>query len=106
MNNKYEIQISQRAFTSLIECVSFVKRVSPESASSLYQEIMEAIQSLSTLPKRNPEVVGLTIQNIPTRKMVINNGRYIILYRIDGNQVIIYDVLDSRKDNKAINVLI
>ena len=106
MNNKYEIQISQRAFTSLIECVSFVKRVSPESANSLYQEIMEAIQSLSTFPKRNPEVVGLTIQNIPIRKMVINNGRYIILYRIDGNQVIIYDVLDSRKDNKAINVLI
>ena len=106
MNTTYEVQISQRAFTSLIECISFVKRVSPESADSLYREIMVAIQSLSTLPKRNPEVEGLKIQNNPTRKMIINNGRYVILYRIDGDKVIVYDVLDSRKDNKTISALL
>ena len=106
MNTTYKVQISQRAFTSLIECISFVKRVSPESSDNLYREIMEAIQSLSTLPKRNPEVESLKIQNNPTRKMIINNGRYIILYRIDGNQVIIYDVLDGRKDNKVIGALL
>ena len=106
MSNTYVVQISQRAFTSLIECVSFVKRLSPESAESLYREIMASIQSLSTFPTRNLEADGLKIQNIPTRQMIIDGGRYVILYRIDGNQVIIYDVLDSRRDNKAISVLL
>lgn len=106
MSNTYVVYISQRAFTSLIECVSFVKRLSPESAENLYREIMASIQSLSTFPKRNPEVDGLKIQNNPTRKMIIDGGRYIILYRIDGNQVIVYDVLDSRRDNKVISILL
>ena len=103
--DKYEIIISQRAYTSAFECVSFLKRVSIQSSQELYKEIMTAINSLSTFPNRNPEIKDLTIQQIPIRRMIICNGRYAIIYKIIDREVFIYDILDNRKDNKLINIL-
>ena len=104
--NKYNIVISQRAFTSVFECVSFVKKVSFESSEKLFKEIMSAIDSLSTYPNRNPEINGLTIRQVPIRRMMICDGRYAIIYKIDNNnEVFIYDVLDNRRDNKLFRII-
>ena len=104
--DKYNIVISQRAFTSVFECVSFVKKVSIESSEKLYIEIMNAINSLTTYPNRNPEIKHLTIRQVPIRRMMICDGRYAIIYKInDNNEVFIYDVLDNRRDNKLLNII-
>ena len=95
----YKISISQRAYSNLLECVSFVKNVSRESAKDLYDEIMTSINSLSTFPNKYSEVEGLLIRQSKVRKMVVHNGRYIILYKVEDGVVFIYDILDVRKDN-------
>ena len=104
--DKYKVVISQRAFTSVFECVSFVKRLSTESSEKLYLEIMSSINSLSTFPNRNPEIKDLTIRQTPIRRMIICEGRYAIIYKIsNNNEVFAYDVLDNRKDNKLLNII-
>ena len=95
----YYISISQRAYSNILECVSFVKNVSIEAAKELYAEIMESINSLTIYPNKYPEVNDLLIRQRKIRKMVIHKGRYIILYKVEENTVYIYDILDSRKDN-------
>lgn len=104
--NKFSIVISQRAFTSVFECVSFVKKLSIESSEKLYKEIMNTINSLSTYPNRNPEIAALSIRQVPIRRMMICDGRHAIIYKIiNNNQVFIYDVLDNRRDNKLLNTI-
>ena len=102
---KYSVTISQRAFTSIFECVSFLKKVSIESAEELYKEMMNSIKSLSSYPDRNLKIANLSIQQIPIRRMIICNGRYAILYKVNNNDVFVYDVLDNRRDNKLFNIL-
>ena len=100
--DKYNVVISQRAFTSVFECVSFVKKVSVESSKKVYKEIMNAINSLSIYSNRNPEIKDLTIRQTPIRRMMICDGRYAIIYKINNNnEVFIYDVLD----NKLFNII-
>ena len=104
--NKCKVVISQRAFTSIFECVSFVKKVSIKSAENLYKEIMTAINSLSTNPNRNLEIKDLAIRQVPIRRMIICDGRYAIIYKINNNdEVFIYDVLDNRRDNKLFSII-
>ena len=104
--NEYKVVISQRAFTSLFECISFVKRISPNSVEKLYLEIISAINSLSAFPNRNPEIKDLTVRQTPIRRMIICEGRYAIIYKIsNNNEVFVYDVLDNRRDNKLMNII-
>lgn len=97
--NSYKIIITQRAYSDINECVSFVKNVSIEAANNLYREIISSIQSLSTFPNMYPEIQDLTISSFKVRKMPLYQGRYLILYKVTGDTVVIYDVIDVRKDN-------
>ena len=83
----YEVSISQRAYSNLLECVSFVKNVSSNAAKDLYDEIMTSIKSLSDFPNKYPEVEGLLIRQSKIRKMVIHKGRYVILYKVEDGIV-------------------
>lgn len=96
--NEFKVEISQRAFTSIQEHVAFLARVSLEAAKTLYEETMSSLRSLSRIPERNPEIQQLQIGESRVRKMTIGRGRYAVLYRIKGDQVVIYDVIDTRKD--------
>ena len=97
--NSYSIIITQRAYTSITECVLFVKNVSIEAAKNLYDEMVTAINSLSSFPNKYPEITGLLIRNTKVRKMPIHDGRYVILYKVENDNVVIYDIIDTRKDN-------
>lgn len=97
--DKYQVVITQRAFSDISECVLFVNVVSNEAAKKLYEEIMAAIRSLETFPEKYPTIEGLTIGGIKVRRMPIHNGRYLIVYKFEKEVVTIYDILDSRKDN-------
>ena len=102
--NNYKINITQRAYSSITECVLFVNNVSSEAANSLYEEIMHSVKSLLVFPNKYPEIQGLSINGIKIRKMIIHSGRYIILYKVEGELIVIYDIIDSRKDNAILRL--
>ena len=93
-----KISITQRAFSSISEHVLFVRNVFLEAAKELYEETMTSLRSLSSFPERHPEIQDLRIAGARIRKMSIHNGRYVALYKVDGDKVVVYDVVDTRKD--------
>ena len=101
--NKYKVIISSRAYSNILECVSFVKKVSLEAAQKLYKEIITTINSLSDFPDRYPEINGFKLAGNPIRKLLLDDGRYAILYQVISKDVLIYDILDNRKDNKLLS---
>lgn len=102
--NEYQIIITQRAFSDITECVLFVNNVSNDAAKELYSEIISSINSLKTLPNAYPNIEGLVIGAINIKRMPIHHGRYFILYKVEGDLVTIYDVIDSRKDNSILKI--
>ena len=96
---KYKILISQRAFSDINECVLFVKNVSLSAALDLHKEIISSIESLSTFPNKYPEIDNLRIRGSKVRKMPIHQGRYVILYKVENDFIVIYDIFDVRKDS-------
>ena len=97
--NNYSIIIAQRAYSSITECVLFVNNVSIEAANHLYDEMILAINSLPSFPNKYLEIPGLLIRNTKVRKMPVHDGRYVILYKVENNNVVIYDIIDTRKDS-------
>ena len=95
---QFKISITQKAFSSISEHVLFVRNVSLEVAKELYEETMASLRSLSSFPERHPEIQDLRIAGVRIRKMSIHDGRYVALYKVDGDTVVIYDVIDTRKD--------
>lgn len=93
-----KISITQRAFSSISEHMLFVRNASLEAAKELYEETMASLRSLSSFPEGYPEIQGLRIVGSRVRKMPIHSGRYVALYKVDGDTVVVYDVLDTRKD--------
>lgn len=88
--------ISSRAQSDLSECVGFVLNVSKESALKLANDIYSSIESLSSLPERNPVFEMPKPFPFIIRKLVINK-RYVALYSIEANNVVIYRIIDSRR---------
>ena len=93
-----KISITQRAFSSISEHVLLVRNVSLETTKELYEETMTSLRCLSSFPERYPEIQDLRIAGARIRKMAIHDGRYVALYKVDGDTVVIYDVIDTRKD--------
>ena len=92
----YKIIITSKAQSDLAECTGFVLNVSKEAALSLVDDMYSSIESLKTFPERNaifemPKSFPFTI-----RKLIINK-RYIVLYAIEQDAVVIYRILDSRR---------
>ena len=99
-----KVSITQRAFSSITEHMLFVRNVSLEAAKELYEETMTSLRSLSSFPERYPEIQDLRIAGARVRNMSIHNGRYVALYKVDGDTVVVYDVVDSRKDNSILKL--
>lgn len=101
---EFKITITQRAFSSINECILFVNNVSKEARKDLYNEIIASISSLKTFPNAYPTIEGLTIAGISVRKMPVHHGRYLIIYKVESDLVTIYDIIDSRKDNSILKL--
>lgn len=102
--NAYKIAITQRAFSDINECVLFVSNVSKEAAKVLYTEIISSINSLKTFPNAYANIEGLVIGGINIKRMPIHHGRYLIIYKVEGDLITIYDVIDSRKDSSILKL--
>ena len=96
MADKYTIIINSKALSDLSECVSFVLRVSKEAAIKLKDDVFSSIESLSIFPEKNPIFEMPKSFPFVMRKQIIND-RYIVLYSIEEDKVIVYRILDSRR---------
>ena len=101
---KYKVITSQTAYFQISECISFLDNVSPDAALRLYNEIMNSLRSLEEMPDRCPVVEEFKTPLGDIHRMVIANGKFIILYRIDDDTVYVNYVVDTRKDIKNIDI--
>lgn len=95
--DQYNIIISSKAQSDLAACVGFVLNVSKEAAINLAKDIFASIESLKTYPERNPVFDMPKSFPFTTRKQIVNK-RYVILYSIEGNNLVVYRILDSRRE--------
>lgn len=92
----FQVKWTSKAVSDLGACVSFVRRVSLEAAKKLSSDLLSAANSLSSFPERFPEFSMPKSFPFVVRKFVVN-GRYILLFAVEENEVVIYRVLDARK---------
>ena len=97
----YKITWSSKSMSDLQDCISFVMNVSKESALSLLNDILVAVDSLQNFPERNsifdmPKSFPFVI-----RKQLVNQ-RYAILYSIKENEIILFRILDLRRKFAAL----
>ena len=92
----YQVVWSNKALSDLSECIQFVLNVSKEAATKLADDIYDSIGSLVNFPDRNPIFEMPKPFPFIIRKQVINH-RYAALYCVEGKNVTIYRVLDSRR---------
>ena len=93
---KYHLIITSLAQSDIAECVRFVLRVSKDAAITLTNDIYRALNSLETFPERNSVFEMPKAFPFIVRKHIIKN-RYIALYTVENNSVVIYRVIDSRR---------
>lgn len=92
----YKVEWSSKSVSDLTEHVSFLSKVSKDVASELSSKVIGEGLSLSSYPERFP--VFPMPHNFPVviRKCVVD-GRYIILFGITNDSVMIYRILDARR---------
>ena len=91
--NEYSVIISNKAHSDTAECVG---KVSKEAAIKLTNDIYTSLASLDLFPERNPIFNAPKSFPYTIRKQIIND-RYIALYTIENQKIVIYRVLDSRR---------
>ena len=92
----FNVKISSRAQSDRVECIMFLFNINVNSAIELNNEMQKQIKSLEQFPERNPIFDMPKSFPFLVRKLLINK-RYIALYTIEGNDVIVYRILDSRR---------
>ena len=94
--DSFDIKITSKAQSDLSECISFVLHVSSDAAIDLLNDFYSSIHSLEKFPERNPIFEMPKSFPVIIRKHVINN-RYIALYSVENNTIVVYRVIDSRR---------
>ena len=92
----YVVLWTAKATSDLGEHVAFLCRASASAASGLTMAILEVGKSLDDYPERFPAFPMPRSFPHAVRKCVIKK-RYIMLYGICDNTVLIYRILDARK---------
>jgi toxin ParE1/3/4 len=93
----FEVFWSEVAVQDLERIVDFIEREAPIAAQRVFDGIAERSQSLETLPFRGRVVPELARYEVTTyRELII--PPYRLMYRIDGDRVLVVAVFDSRRD--------
>ena len=89
--------ITSKAQSDLSSCIAFVLNVSKEAAFNLANDIYASIQSLTNFPEKNPIFEMPKTFPYTIRKQIVNK-RYVLLYAIENSSIVIYRILDSRRE--------
>ena len=100
---KYELRISPQIDIDLDEIKNFIAKDSFECAKSIVQEIVIAINSLSTMPNRGANLSN-RISFATAYKYLIVQKHYGIFYRINGDEVIVTRVVHLARNLKKLKL--
>jgi toxin ParE1/3/4 len=99
---RYEVLLTRGAeqdLESIYDCIAEFDCVS--SANHVLDELMEVVQGLAQFPERGSypkELVALGIKDY--RQTAFKPYR--VIYRVMGNQVVIYLIVDGRRDMQSV----
>lgn len=93
----YQVTVSKRAAQQLVSHAAFVAQLEEGLARRLVEDFRAAAASLERFPYRNPVLRWPVFPSEKYRKMLFAK-RYLLLYQIKGEQVLIEYVLDGRQD--------
>jgi len=94
----YQITIAPAANDKMYEHFEFLARVSSDAANRLLEVLLTDIQSLKTLPFRNPPYNRPYLPAGKYRYM-ISGKRYRVIYQIEDDFVFVDDIQDCRQDD-------
>lgn len=99
---KYNVLLLETAELDLLDIHQYLeKNDSPESADKLLDGLERFIATLDTMPERGhypPELERIGIRHYRE----IHFKPYRIIYAVDGDTVIVYAVLDGRRDMQTL----
>lgn len=101
-NEKYNVDITHRAKCMMVKHTEFLARVSQKAARKLTADLKKMEEELSEDPYRFPFADDLDAPGIPpkTYRKNLFYGRYKALFLIEGNNVFVDAIIDSRQENK------
>jgi toxin ParE1/3/4 len=98
----YEVLLADDAENDLLEIYRYVAfNDSLEKADQLLDKLEELVQALDSLPTRGhipPELVRIGV----TDYREVHFKPYRVIYRIEGQRVLVYCVLDGRRDLQSL----
>lgn len=97
---KYNITVSPKAIKQLGQHVNFLSNINKNAAKTKYRQIMDGINSLTTMPKRCSFFNELYMPPNKYRKLPIDKY-YLIIFRIQKDIVYIDYIFDVRQNNNV-----
>jgi len=99
---RYDVLLTEGAERDLEGIHRYVRKAdSPADADRLLDQLLQVAEGLETFPERGrfpEELEGLGIRNY--RQVLF--GPYRVIYRVVGKKVLIYIVVDGRRDVQSL----
>lgn len=92
----YNIKIYPTAKQDLLEIISYLNTLSPDTALRYYDRLIEQISSLRHMPLRCPKPRDLALAAKGYRYLLVEN--YLVFYVVEGGTVQIRRILYARRD--------
>lgn len=96
----YNIEIFPTAKQDLLDIISYLNTLSPDTALKYYDLLIEEIGSLSELPERYPHPKDLALKAKGYRYLLVKN--YLVFYVVSGKTVQIRRILYARRDYSSL----
>lgn len=96
----YKVRIFPTAQQDLKDIVDYLNTLSPEAATSYYDEIVEKVQSLSSMPERCPLCRDQQLKLRGYRKLIVR--QYIVFFVIHADTVQIRRILYGRRQYESL----
>jgi len=97
---KYKIRINPVAIADLHEIKAYIAEDNPEAAKKIGTAIYSKIEKLADFPEMGVSL-GAKI-NIKTDYRFLVCGAYLIFYKIEGESILVYRILNGRRDYLSI----
>ena len=94
---KYQVQIAPSAVEDAIEAWRFIALDSPEAADRWYEQLTDAIDSLSVHPRRFPKAREAAEMEIEIRQLNFKSHR--VLFTITGKVVQVHHIPHAARRN-------
>ena len=95
---RLKLQFTSDAEADLIDIGDWIARDNPARSVSFIKEVQLSCMTLAMMPRAYPLVPRYEQFDIRKR----NHGRYLIFYRINGDQIEILRVLHSARDYESL----